>query len=131
MATPTESARSLTNIVLSLSKSMEEGRQKRFALVQPHIDAYDFFVGEGLSNAMDLLCPAEVSHNGHKLKSCFCLQPFVQALSVVVEPPSHLPAQTLRLHRFKAATSRSTCTHDPFHTKSVERLKSLIEPLSS
>jgi hypothetical protein len=34
-------------------------------LVRPHIDSFDYFIGEGLQSVVELLKPVEVSDSSH------------------------------------------------------------------
>lgn len=43
---------------------MVEAPRSLEELVRPHIDSFDYFIGEGLQNVVELLKPVEViSHN--------------------------------------------------------------------
>lgn len=39
---------------------MVEALRSLEALVRPHIDSFDYFIGEGLQNVVELLKPVEV-----------------------------------------------------------------------
>ena len=42
--------------------SMGEVPESLDTLVRPHVDSFDYFLGEGLQTVVDLLAPAEVIH---------------------------------------------------------------------
>ena len=45
-----------------MSSSAEEAPESLDELVRPHVDSFDYFLGEGLQTIVDLLEPVEVLH---------------------------------------------------------------------